>query len=83
MSVEAIVWGIGAILTLAGGVSLVVREIRHRDRKSMRHLLDDSERELVAAQTRIVSYRRWGFFLAERLASHGEPVPPPPNGDDE
>jgi len=82
VSLEAVLLGIGAIISAAGGCALVIREFRRRDRRGMQRLLDDTSDELVVTHQRLVGYRRWGFNLSERLAAHGETAPPPPDAED-
>ena len=75
MSLEAIFTGIAAILTAAGGVVLVVREFRRRERRSMQGQINDLNRELESLQHDYLELRKFMMQISELLVSHG--IEPP------
>jgi hypothetical protein len=78
VTLDAILAGIGAIVTAAGGVILVVREFRRRDRKASLRALDQLSDEVHALEADFLSYRRWAYDLATMLTDMGVHVPPAP-----
>ena len=78
MTLDAILAGIGAIITAAGGIVLVVREFRRRDRKASLQELDQLGDEVHALQADFLNYRRWAYDLAVMLTDMGVHVPPAP-----
>jgi len=78
MTLEAILAGIGAILTAAFGVALVVREFRRRDRKESRAEIEELNDEVHALRADFISYRQWAYELAVSLTSAGIAFPPAP-----
>ncbi len=80
MSLDAVLAGVAAILTAAGGIALVVREFRRRDRRAAQRQLDDVIRELAALQHDYIELRTFMVQVSELLIDHGitpPPMPPP------
>jgi hypothetical protein len=78
----AILTGIGAVLTAAGGCTLVIREFRRRDRLALKRELDDLSTDVSELRVDVVALRRYAFFLAQELAALGyEPPQAPPIHD--
>ena len=71
MDWAAIATGIGAILTAAGGVTLVVREFRRRDRRAYRQEVDDLSDQLHLCRADFTTFRTWAFELRQRAADAG------------
>lgn len=80
MDPEAILTGIGAILTAAGGTVLVVREFRRRDRIESAHEIEELSAEVHECRQLHIRWRRYAFELREMIADlgHEPPVPPDP-----
>lgn len=78
MDVTTIFAGIGAILTGAGGVALVVREFRRRDRRAANRQIDDLTAEVTALRHDVITCRRYAYNLAEQMVELGHEVPPRP-----
>jgi hypothetical protein len=74
----AIATGIGAILTAAGGVLLVVREFRRRDRRAYRREIDDLSDQLHLCRADFTTFRSWAFELRQRAADAGVEQGEPP-----
>lgn len=78
MDLTAILAGVGAILTAAGGIVLVVREFRRRDHRAANAEIDVLSDELHRCRHLHLLWRNYAFDLQRRLADHGLPPPPPP-----
>ena len=78
MDWAAIATGIGAILTAAGGVTLVVREFRRRDRAAYRQEVDDLSDQLHLCRADFTTFRTWAFELRQRAADAGVEQDEPP-----
>lgn len=81
MDINAILAGCAAILTAAGGIALVVREFRRRDRRAAQRQLDDVIRELALLQHDYIELRKFMVQVSELLIDRGidPPVMPPPH----
>ena len=80
MDLAAIFTGIAAILTAAGGVILVVREFRRRDRRDCQRDIDELTEDLHLLRQDYTDFRRWAFLMHQRAIDAGAEVenPPPP-----
>lgn len=78
MDWTAILTGVGAILTAAGGTVLVVREFRRRDRVLANREIEEFSHELHRCRQVHVKWRHYAFELRTQLADAGlEPAEPP------
>jgi len=73
----AVIAGIGAIVTAAGGCALVISEYRRRDRRALKAERDALSSDLAQLRNDLVICRRYSFVLAEELAGLGHDVPAP------
>ena len=71
----AIASGIGAILTAAGAMSLLIHEIRRRDRKSMQVAIDEVTAELIILQHDYLELRKFMVHITQLLNDQG--IDPP------
>lgn len=78
MDAATILTGIGAILTAAGGIVLVIREFRRRDRKAMQSELNDLNRELTKLQHDYLELRKFMLQISQLLIDHGIESPEVP-----
>jgi hypothetical protein len=78
MDAGAIAAGLGAVVTGAGGVFLVVNEYRRRDRQTSREAIANYAQELYDHDQSYVELRRYIFEIRKRLADEGIDTPPPP-----
>jgi hypothetical protein len=78
VDVAAILTGIAAILTAAGGMTLVIREFRRRDRRAYQGEIDELTTELHLLREDFADHRRWAFELQQRASSAGLDVLHPP-----
>lgn len=80
MDAAAILTGIAAILTAAGGVTLAVREFRRRDRRGYQREIDELTVELHLLREDFTDFRRWAFMMHSKAVDAGADVsnPPPP-----
>jgi hypothetical protein len=63
--------GIGAILTAAGGVALVIREFRRRDHRSAQRSINDLHADITALRHDVITCRRYAYLLAEQMSELG------------
>jgi len=75
MGLDAILTGIAAIVAAAGGLVLVVREFRRRDRRAAQRELNDVIRQLEALQHDYIELRKFMLQVSELLIQHG--IAPP------
>lgn len=61
MSLDVILTGLGAIVSGAGGVWLIVHEFRRRERRACRREIDDLSDDLHACRQDQIRLRRWMF----------------------
>lgn len=91
MTLDVILAGIGAIVTAAGGVILVIRELRRRDRVASVRQIDDLTNDLNATRQEALVCERWAFQVSEMMIGQGitppelpkpvrTPLPPDPPG---
>lgn len=87
MTLDVILAGIGAIVTAAGGIILIVRELRRRDRVASVRQIDDLTTDLNAVRQEALACEQWAFFASQMMVAQGmtppkmpDPVraPPPP-----
>ena len=78
MDWQTLAAGIGAVLTAAGGCTIVIREITRRDRSAVRREMNELSEDVTVLRADLVACRRYAYELAEALARHGiEPDEPP------
>jgi hypothetical protein len=75
---STILTGIGAILTAAGGIALVSREFRRRDRRAMQAELDDLNHELAILQHDYLELRKFMMQISQLLIDNGIEAPEVP-----
>lgn len=73
--------GIAAILTAAGGMAIVVKEFRRRERRAMQRQIDDMSQELNLLQHDYLELRKFLMQISQLLIEHGleppeTPIPP-------
>lgn len=78
MSIDAILTGIAAILTAAGGIALVIREYRRHDRRIMQRELDDINEELNVLQHDYLELRKFMLQISQLMIEHGIEPPETP-----
>jgi hypothetical protein len=78
VGLEAIFTGIAAIVTAAGGIVIVVREFRRRDRRAAQRELDDVIKQLELLQHDYIELRKFMLQISELLIEHGIEPPPLP-----
>ena len=78
MDLTAILTGIGAILTAAGGTVLVVREFRRRDHRAANAEIEQLSGELHRCRDLHIRWRSYAFELRRMVADTGTRVPEPP-----
>lgn len=76
MTLDAILAGIGAIVTAAGGIILVVRELRRRDRIASVRQIDNLSGELLVTRQDFLVYQQWAFHASQIMVANGI-IPPP------
>jgi len=79
VDLPTILTGIGAIVTAGGGVVLLVREFRRRDRVESDKELDALSRDLHATRADLIAFRRYAFELRGLLADAGIDQPDAPS----
>jgi hypothetical protein len=75
VTIDAILAGIGAIVTAAMGVILVVRELRRRDRIASMRQIDDLSEGLTAARQNLTNYQEWAFKATQLVIECGKEPP--------
>ena len=70
--------GIGAVLTAAAGLALVIREFRNREHKAARQSINHLTSDLYRVEAAYVELRHYCYVLRQRLADTGEKVPVAP-----
>jgi hypothetical protein len=78
VDITTIFAGIGAILTAAGGVMLVIREFRRRDHRAARRTIADLNADITELRHDVLTCRRYAYLLAERMVELGHEVPERP-----
>ena len=78
MDATSVAAGLGAVLTGAGGVFLVVNEYRRKDRRVAKEALDEYSDELYELGQSYIELRRYDFEIRRTLADAGIDTPPPP-----
>ena len=78
MDASAVAAGLGAVLTGAGGVFLIVNEYRRKDRRVSKEAIDTYSDELYELGQSYIELRRYDFEIRRTLADAGIDTPPPP-----
>jgi len=80
VDLATILTGCAAIVTAAGGVILVIRELRRRDRRDCQRDLDELGMDLHLLREDFAEFRRWAFLMQQQAIDAGADVsnPPPP-----
>jgi len=78
VDLAAIFTGIAAIVTGVGGVMIVIREFRRRDRRGYQFEIDELNAELHLLREDFADFRRWAFTMHQRAADAGVDVEHPP-----
>jgi len=78
VDLAAILTGLAAILTGTGGVILVIREFRRRDRRECQRDVDELVDDLHLLRQDFAEFRRWSFQMQERAIDAGADVSEPP-----
>ena len=73
-SLVAWITGIGAVLSAAAGVALIVREFRNKQSKEIKRLDD----QLSDTRDQLVEYHLYVHRLRETMADQGIDSPAPP-----
>ena len=71
MDVAAIFTGVAAILTAAGGMLLVIREFRRRDRAACQEDLDQVGEDLHLLRQDYAHFQRWAYLLRQQALQAG------------
>lgn len=78
MEPAAIFTGIAAVLTAAGGMLLVVREFRRRDRRACQEDVDQLSEDLHLLRQDFSHLRRWAFIVRQQAIDAGVDATDPP-----
>lgn len=71
MDLAALFTGVAAIVTGVGGITLAVREVRRRERRSATATISAFEHQLNECQAENVRLHRHNYDLRTRLADEG------------
>ncbi|HKV67674.1 MAG TPA: hypothetical protein VJN72_06260 [Gaiellales bacterium] len=77
----AIFSGLGAIVTAAGGVALVLRELRRRDRVALAEEIKELNLEVHELRASFQDFRRFAYQLRMQMVDAGLDPPDPPIPD--
>ena len=69
---------IGAVVAAGAGVTIIVRELRRRDRRQSAKEIGELEEEIHRLRAAVIALRHYAFQLGELLADRGVDPPPPP-----
>lgn len=75
MDLTAVLAGVGAILTAAGGTVLVVREFRRRDHAAANSEIQMLANDLHVCREQLVNQSRHVFTMRQQLVDNGLDVP--------
>jgi len=71
--------GIGAIITAIIGITLVIKELRRRDRVASSRQIDELSNSLVVTRQDVIAYQQWAYNASELMvANHVHPPDMPP-----
>lgn len=71
MDATTILAGIGAILTAAGGIFILIHEFRRRERRQMQKQIDDMADELNSLQHDYLELRKFMLQISTLLVDNG------------
>lgn len=74
MDLSTVLYGIGAILSAAGGTALVIREFRRRDHRASNREIDMLSKDLHSCRAEEMRCRRQVYELRRRLVDLGQNV---------
>ena len=78
MDPEQIFTGIGAVVTAAGGCTLILREMRRRDRVESQREIEELSRELHDLRNSFLEFRHFTFSLRSLMVDNGLNPPEAP-----
>ena len=78
MDTSVVLAALGAVLTGAGGLFIVIYELRRRDRRQLRGTLEEIEADLYRVTQGYIAQRRYSFELRRQLADLGADSDPMP-----
>lgn len=78
MTSEAILAGIGAVATGAGGTVVLVRELRRRDRRALMHTIDTISDQLALERADLLALSAYAYRLGRMVTDLGGTPPEPP-----
>jgi hypothetical protein len=78
VDLAAIFTGMAAILTAAGGMILVIREFRRRDRNACQEDLDQLGEDLHLLRQDYAHFQRWAYLLRQQALEAGVDTSDPP-----
>ena len=75
MEFGAVLAGVTAIITAAGGIFIVVHEFRRRERRQMQQQIDDMADELNSLQHDYLELRKFMLQISQLLLDNGIAAP--------
>ena len=78
MDTSVVLAALGAVLSGAGGLFIVVYELRRRDRRQLRGTIEQIDDDLQRVTQGYIDLRRYSFGLRQKLTDLGVDSEPPP-----